>query len=256
MGKRILVTRPHHQSANLCSLIEQKGWQAVKFPVIEIRSKTLSDKDRLCLQHIEQYQYVFFVSVNAVNFAYEILNYDFGRLKQVKCVAVGLATYNQLAQYAMNNILLPEAEFNSEGILSIPELQDLGGQSCLIIRGAEGRELLANTLHARGASVDYMDVYIRAPVFHSIESVNLALDDGNLDAVFIYSVEALHNLVALAVKVKKVNNLLLIPLVVISRRVYAMAKDLGFTKIVVANKATDVAMINALNNGENCGGSN
>jgi len=256
MGKRILVTRPYHQCANLCGLLEQQGWQAIKFPVIEIRSKALSEQDCLCLQHIEQYQYVFFISVNAVDFAYEILNHDFERLKQVKCIAVGLATYNQLSQYSMINILLPDAVFNSEGILAIPELQYLGAQSCLIIRGAGGRELLASTLHARGASVDYMEVYTREPVSYTCESVNLALGDGNLDAVAIYSVEALHNLVQLAAGVKKINSLLLIPLVVISQRVFAVAKDIGFTKIVIANEATDAAMINALNNGENCGGSN
>ncbi len=256
MGKRILVTRPYKQSANLCNLIEGQGWQAIKFPVIEIRSKTLSAKECLFLQHIEQYQYVFFISVNAVKFAYEILNHDFECLKHVKCIAVGLATYSELVQYGITNILLPEAGFNSEGILAIPDLQDLDSQSCLIIRGVGGRKLLANTLRGRGALVDYMEVYTREPVSYPRESINLAFADGNLDVVVIYSVEALHNLVQLAVEVNKKNNLLLIPLLVISRRVYAAAKDIGFTKVVIANEATDAAMINALNNGENCGGSN
>jgi uroporphyrinogen-III synthase len=256
MGKCILVTRPYHQSANLCSLIEQQGWQAIKFPVIEIQRKALSEKDSLYLQHIEQYKYVFFISVNAVNFAYEILNYGFERLTQVKCIAVGLATYNQLIGYGVTNILLPDLGFNSEGILALPELQDLSGQSCLIIRGAGGRELLASTLQARGASVDYMEVYTREAVSYTSETVNLTLGAGDLDAIVIYSAEALQNLMQIAAEVKKKNSLLLIPLVVISQRVYAVAKDIGFTRIFIANETTDAAMINALNNGENCGGSN
>ena len=256
MGKSILVTRPYHQSANLCGLLEQKGWQAIKFPVIEIRRKTLSEQGCLCLQHIEQYQYVLFVSVNAVDFAYEILNHDFERLKQVKCIAVGLATYNRLSQYAMTNILLPDAAFNSEGILAIPELQDLVAQSCLIIRGTGGRELLANTLHARGASVDYMEVYTREPVSYQSEAVNSTLFAEALDAIVIYSIEALRNLVQIADEVNKKNNLLLIPLVVISQRVCVIARSMGFKKILIAEEATDMAVINALNNGENCGGSN
>ncbi|MCF7971062.1 MAG: uroporphyrinogen-III synthase [Methylococcaceae bacterium] len=256
MSKRILVTRPYNQSTNLCRLIEQQSWQAIKFPVIDIQSKTLSDKECLSLRHIDEYKYVFFVSINAVNFAYEILNHDFECLKRVTCIAVGLATYHQLAKYAIDNTLLPSAGFNSEGILDIPELQDLGGQSCLIIRGEGGREFLASTLRERGASVDYIEVYARIPVSYQRETINSILFAEPLDAVVIYSIEALYNLVQIADEVNKKNNLLIIPLVVISQRVCVIARSMGFTKILIAKEATDMAMINALNNGENCGESN
>ncbi len=256
MVKRILVTRPYNQSANLCNLIEHQGWQAIKFPVIETRSRILSEKDDLCARNIGLYQYVFFVSANAVNFAYKIFNYDFACLQQVKCITVGQATYNQLSQFGINNILIPSQGFNSEGVLALPELQDLSGQSCLIIRGAGGRELLASTLRERGASVDYMEVYTRESVSYQSQVINSTLFAETLDAIVIYSIESLHNLVQIAVELNKKDNLLLIPLVVISQRVCVVAKQLGFQKILIAEEATDMAMINALINGENCGGSN
>ena len=249
--KKILVTRPAHQSENLCHLIEQQGWQAIRFPVIEIQARELSLQDECHIQQLEQYQYVFFVSANAVNFALPLFNGKIQCLKPLISVAVGKATYTTLVKHGIDHVLLPAQGFNSEAILAMPELQVLTGQSCLIIRGDGGRELLANTLRERGARVDYLEVYKR--VIPDCDGTVLATDliNRSLTAIVIYSGDALRNLVKmLAAQEEKLLN---IPLVVISERVQTLAKNIGFKKIIVADQASDTAMIKALLNGEECG---
>ncbi len=252
-GKKILVTRPVRQSDNLCRLIEQQGWQPIRFPVIDIQSRELSMQDECHVQHIEQYQYLFFVSVNAVNFALQLFNGRIHGLQKALCVAVGKATYAALTSHGLSSVLVPTEGFNSEAVLAMPELQILTGQSCLIIRGEGGRELLADTLSKRGAKVDYLEVYRRVMPCHDNAVVEACLLNKTLAAIVIYSGDALHNLVKMLAKQEVIKNLLNVPLVVISERVQAIARNIGFKKIIVADQASDSAMINALLNGEECG---
>lgn len=252
-GKTILVTRPAHQSEKLCHLIEQQGWKVLRYPVIDIHALELSIQDKRHIQHIEQYQYVFFVSANAVNFALPIFNGKIESLQKVLCIAVGKVTCAALSDHGIRSALVPVEGFNSEAILAMPELQTLEGHCCLIIRGEGGRELLANTLRERGAKVDYLQVYKRVIPRHDNRIVESYLLNKTLSAVFIYSGEALKHLVQMMAKQEIIINLLNVPLVVISLRVQVLAKKIGFKKIIIADEASDVAMINALLNGEECG---
>jgi len=250
---KILVTRSVHQSENLCSMIEQLGWQAIRFPVIEIKAKQLSLQDDLYKQKIEQYQYLFFVSVNAVNFVLPLFSGKIETLQKISCIAVGKATFKALANIGIKSALVPLKGFNSESILAMPELQVMAGQHCLIVRGSGGRELLAQTLLERGAKVDYLEVYARVMPRHDTSEVETYLLDESLTAIVIYSGDALHNLVKMLAKQEIIKKLQNVPLVVISNRVQEIAKKNGFKKIIVADQASDSAMIKALLNGEECG---
>ncbi len=251
--KKILVTRPVHQSDLLCYMIEQQGWQAIHYPVIEIQARELSARDQMHIHNIQQYQYLFFVSANAVNFALPLINGKMETLQKKSCIAVGKATFKALANCGIESALIPANSYNSESILAKPELQSLAGFSCLIIRGEGGRELLAQTLLERGAKVDYLEVYKRVIPCHDNSEVEAYIFNKSLAAIVIYSGDALHNLIKMLAKQDIIKNLLNVPLVVISERVKTIAEKIGFNKIIVADQASDSAMINALLNGEECG---
>lgn len=252
-GKKILVTRPNHQSQNICKLIEQQGWQAIRFPVIAIKARSLSAQEIRRVENIDLYQQVFFVSVNAVNFALQIINGKMQNLQKVSCIAVGSSTYQALRTHGISNILVPEQGFNSEAILAMPQMQDMQGQSCLIIRGEGGRELLAASLQERGATVDYLEVYKRVMPISDSRVVYDYLQHKAFSAILIYSGDALNNLLKMLAKQNIKQNLLNTPLVVISQRVQDLAKKIGFKNIIIADEASDAAMMNALLNGEECG---
>jgi len=252
-AKKILITRPAQQAEKLCELIAQQGWQAIRFPVIEIQARQLSVQDNMRVQGIESYQYVFFVSVNAVNFAHKVFNGRIECLQKVSCVAVGNATHTALVAHGIKSVLVPVEGFNSEAVLAMPELQALINQSCLIIRGEGGRELLADSLRYRGATVDYLEVYKRVLPKCDCRLVEEYIHNKQLTAIFIYSGDALKNLVQLLAKEKISNDMLKITLVVISQRVKELAQKIGFKNIIIAKEASDTAMIYALLNGEECG---
>jgi len=235
-------------------LIEQQGWQAIRFPVIDIQPRLLSTRDEERIQHIAQYQFIFFVSANAVNFALQLFNGKIHKsIRKVSCIAVGKATYKALSDAGIRNVLLPGQGTDTEAMLAMPQLQNLNKCSCLIIRGEGGRELLADSLRERGATVEYLEVYKRVSPCNDTRQIKTYLLDKSLSAVVIYSGDALRNLVRMFDKQDIKQNLLNVSLVVISKRVYEIAKNIGFTKIIIADHASDSAMINALLNGEECG---
>ena len=64
----------------------------------------------------------------------------------------------------------------------------------MIFRGDGGRELLGDTLRARGATVDYVECYRRARPAADAGPLVRALERGEIDAVVVSSSEGLRNL--------------------------------------------------------------
>lgn len=251
--KKILVTRPHHQAENICRLIEKQGWEAMRFPTIEIQARSLSAQEIERIQNINHYQQVFFVSANAVNFAFQLMNNKIECLHKISCFAMGKASYQALIRYGLSHAVVPQQGFNSEAMLALPETQNIHGQFCLIIKGDGGRELLADGLRKRGAKVDYLQVYKRVTPKVDSYLISEHLHHQALNAILIYSGDALQNLVQMLANEETNKNLLNTPVVVISQRVQSLAKKIGFKKIIIADETSDIAMMNVLLNGEECG---
>lgn len=251
-GARVLVTRPKHQAENLSQLIEARGGIALRFPTLEIVPSDDVASIKATLANLNDYQWVIFISANAVNFA---LKANSGKIAHKSLPAIpflkggpgGFAAVGQSTAQAMKMAglpvdLVPEMDYNSDALLAMLALQQVEGQHCLIIRGAGGREQLATTLRSRGAKVSYLEVYKRTvPQVDSSPVVNLLAQQG-LDVITVTSAEALQNLNFM---LGEQNNklLLLIPLVVVSDRIRCIAADMGFNRIVVADSPTDTAIL-------------
>jgi uroporphyrinogen-III synthase len=248
----ILVTRPKNQADNLCKLIEQIGGTPVRFPVLEIIPVEPLDEIKKTLNSLDQYQWLFFVSTNAVNFALRANNGRIGNLQHVRIVAVGQATAGALRNAELNVDLVPEQKYNTEAILAMPQLQELNGQSCLIVRGQGGRELLAQTLEERGAQVYYLEVYRRILPETKSGYVEKLLHQKQLDVITVTSGEALNNLLIL-LNSNVHQQLLATPLAVISQRIGKLAVERGFKQVFVSEKPADTALVKAIVNGEKCG---
>ena len=242
-GAHVLVTRPTHQAENLCHLIEAQRGVAVRFPTLAIAAPDNACAIQNTLAQLDTYQWLIFISANAVRMhSYPVDDGKIKKSKSVRIAAIGKATSEALTLAGLPVDLVPEKGYNSEALLAMPQLQQMKGQRCLIVRGEGGRDELATTLRNRGAHVDYMDVYKR--IIPSIDSslVSSLLVQDKLDVITVTSGEALQNLFIMLEK-KHHQRLLAVPLVVVSNRIRQLAADMGFKRIAVTNCPSDSAIL-------------
>lgn len=184
--KRVWVTRPEGQQAALVAMLEAQGFAATVQSSLQLEPLPLSAEDKQKLIDIDLYQYVFFVSTNAVRFALPILEDYWPQWPVgVNWLAVGDATAAALKAAGFVP-QWPESGFNSEAALAMPALQDMREQRVLILRGETGRELFTDTLRARGATVE------RIPLYRRRCHPALKWPSPAPDAVMVTSVESWH----------------------------------------------------------------
>lgn len=252
-NKRILVTRPEHQADQLCALISSAGGQPLLFPTIEIRSLLDSKKLDRCFSSIIEYDFVIFVSRNAVTAVFEhyLKGLDFSSLNlsgQSQLLAIGSGTASALSEIGMIDVLHAGVQADSESLLLLPELNSelVSNKKVLIVRGIGGRELLADNLKERGALVDYAEVYQRVLPEYGLQQCQEVWQNDQPDAVIVSSNEGLENLLKLTAEVDQ-EKLFNTPLVVMSVRNAELAKEMGFvSEMEVAKAKSDEGLLSAL----------
>ena len=188
-GTGVLVTRPRTQVNELVDAIERHGGQAFCFPVIEIVARE-PQAIRDDLAGLAAPDIAIFISRNAVEHG---IRYTGGALIAV----IGPATADAVRAAGRVVDIQPSSGYDSEHLLAEAPLQDVAGKNVRIIRGSQGRELLAEELRARGATVDYLSVYERRlPGVDTDTLVELERRwrQGNINVITIMSVQSLVNL--------------------------------------------------------------
>ncbi len=240
-GQGVLVTRPGTQASELSALIQSAGGRPILFPTLEILPPVDPDLPRsLLTQH---WDIVIFISRNAVTGARDLLP-DLHGLSGAQVAAVGKATATVLAEIGHAPDLIPTEHYDSESLLALPELSQVGGKRVLIVRGVGGRAHLGDTLSTRGAAVAYAEVYRRA---RPQVDATLLLADWHQSLGFITATsdEVLNNLLGMIPEAEW-PWLKTLPLVVFSDRGAGSAMELGFRVVAVAKAASDEAMVEAL----------
>ena len=106
---RVLVTRPVHQAENLSFLIEGQGGVAVRFPTLAIVALDDSSRIKRTLAHLDRYQWLVFISANAVTmYSYYTDSDKMQKFKSVRVAAIGKATAQALALAGLPVDLVPE----------------------------------------------------------------------------------------------------------------------------------------------------
>lgn len=235
-GQRILVTRPRAQSAKLVSMLRESGGVPIQFPVISIEPVPATQWQVDSLDHCD---WLIFVSRNAVDSF--INGWHQSLPEQLQLAAVGHATAEAMRKAGLRVDCQPDTSTGSEGLLQMPEMQMMNGKRVQIVRGQGGREWLADTLKARGASIGYIEVYQRKLAQHDRNSCIQAM---HADKLVCTSVAGIDNLCRLLTGFKA--ELLCKPLVVVSDRLKKHALELGFRWVEVSSDASDSAVIHTL----------
>jgi len=197
-GRRILLTRPAGQNEGLAALVRAAGGEAVVFPAIEILEVGDPAPLRAAVDRLDRYDLAVFVSPNAVDKAMTAVHARRAWPPRLRAATVGKASEQALARHGVTGVIAPSDRFDSEALAAMPALAAVAGQRVVIFRGGEGRELLGDTLRARGATVDYVACYRRARPSADAGPLVRALARGEIDAVVASSSEGLRNLFGMA----------------------------------------------------------
>ncbi|HWT29208.1 MAG TPA: uroporphyrinogen-III synthase [Methylophilaceae bacterium] len=242
--RHIVITRPPGQASRLSRLIVAQAGIAHLFPLIEI--VPLEDYTAFdgVIAALEDYDWAIFISSNAVEHAMpRLLARSAGMPSGLRFAAIGPVTATSLAGYGVTQTLTPSQRFDSEALLALPEMQAVAGRKILIFRGVGGREVLAETLRARGASVTFAECYRRINPQRNADSLQQLWQNGSLDAIVVTTSEAMRHLLALAGD--NAPWLAATPLCVNHARIGELASSYGLTT-AVADAPGDDAMLACL----------
>jgi uroporphyrinogen III methyltransferase/synthase len=249
-GKRIVVTRPRVQAADLCDKLAALGAIPIRFPTIEIAP--LDDYTALdqALARLANYQWIIFTSVNGVSAFWQRLEAageNSNALDGIRVAAIGPATARALEKRGIAAQFIPD-EYVAEAM--VEGMGDVRGQGILLPRADIAREALADGLRKRGAIVDEIAAYHTLIVdAHDSGTLNLRamLQHGEIDAITFTSSSTARGFVQaidLRTEIKNPNSKIVIACIgpITARTV----RDLGLPVDVTATEYTMDGLVAAL----------
>ncbi|MBX3708511.1 MAG: uroporphyrinogen-III synthase [Gammaproteobacteria bacterium] len=247
-GLHILVTRPAPQGLELCQLITAHGGHAINFPTIAFAPPPDPVAFQKTVNVLGEQEWLIFISPQAVyssvlhiRKAWPIFPY------WVKFAAVGAGTAKALHEAGYDVSVHPLTEWNSEGLLDLPEFQPItiAEKKIAIIRGVGGREWLDKVLAERGAHVLPVIAYERTLPQVDVNECAASFVDHKIDVIVCASNDGIRNLkLLLGERIWPLISV--IPLVVLSQRMKMLAQDLGFQRIWVTRNASQIAILEAM----------
>lgn len=234
-GRTVVVTRPRHQAGALARMIEAAGGRAVIFPLLEIALADDPEPLQAAIAGLDRYDFAFFISPNAVAFSVPAIAARGPWPAKLRAAAVGEGSAQALRELGIADVIVPSERFDSEALLAMPALApaELRGRRAVIFRGDGGRELLADTLRERGATVDCVTCYRRLPPTGGAAVLHELWNKGRLDAITLSSSEGLRHLLALLDADGRAR-LAATPIFAPHARIVANAGELGLTVIETA----------------------
>ena len=191
----IAITRPVAQATKMTSLIQEHGGHAIAFPLIDIVPLEDYSQFNDAIKSLVDYDWAIFISSNAVQNGMPRIKNQFNPLPpNLRFAAIGPVTAAKLIELGAENVLIPENRFDSESLLNLPEMQHVQGKKVMIVRGLGGREVLADTLKSRGATVRFAECYRRINPQRDCLYLEQLWQNNQCHAIVITSSEAMRHL--------------------------------------------------------------
>lgn len=245
-GRTIVVTRPLAQAGPLAEAIVAAGGTPLIFPLLEISPASDPSPLLAAVERLPDYALAVFISPNAVDHALPAILARCPWPASLLPAAVGLGTVKALLAHGVSGCIAPTERFDSEALLALPELAKdaIAGRRVVLFRGDGGRELLADTLRERGATVDCITCYRRSGPSDGVAPLLRAWRAGQLDALTVSSSEGLRYLVEL-LDAEGLDFLQRTPLFVPHARIAENAGAMGLSNIILCG-AADAGIMAAL----------
>lgn len=243
-GKKILVTRPKHQSMGLSRLLEREGAQVLETPTIEIVER--SGEVNRVIKKLADYDWLVFTSANGVSAFYQGLvnkGLDSRILYPVKVCAIGPATAQALASWGIRADLVP-SEYSTTGILAGMKGRTIRGKSFLLVRADIATSELEEELKKKGASVERLSVYKTVLASKMDKEVKNELTCGKVDIIVFTSASTVKGFCKLLGK--DISSIGKPVIACIGPVTAATAKDARLEVSVVAKEHTVEGLISAM----------
>ncbi|HSI24175.1 MAG TPA: uroporphyrinogen-III synthase [Methylotenera sp.] len=234
----IAITRPVDQAKKLSKLMTEAGGTPILFPLIEITALNNYSQFETVIKDIAEYDWAIFISSNAVQNGMPRL-LKLGIPSHLQFAAIGPVTASELKAFGVKEVLIPMERFDSESLLALPEMGQVEGKKILLVRGVGGRDVLAETLRARGALVTFAECYQRINPQTNCDLLTQLYSKNKLHGIVITSSEAMRHLLDLAGDSEWLKN---ITLFVNHARIAEVPLQLGL-KVAVASAPGDEAML-------------
>lgn len=193
MSRRVVVTRPAAQSAELCGLLEAAGAVPILVPTIAIVAPSSFEALDRALRSDAGYDWLVFTSANGARSVLQrtaTLGLDLGLSTNLRLAAVGPATRAVLSDAGLTVTAMPSDRRGDQ----IPEcLGDLDGLRILLPRSDLADDKLPSLLREGGAGVDTVVAYRTTTQALTPASLE-ALDEG-VDAISFTSPSTIRGLV-------------------------------------------------------------
>ncbi|MFZ5723604.1 MAG: uroporphyrinogen-III synthase [Pseudomonadota bacterium] len=243
-GWQVLVTRPAGVADSLCAALTDAGAIVHRAPVLAIEALPETTAARALAQDLDRFDVVIVTSRHAVQFGVDRLAEYWPQWPAGVCwLAVGRATAAALAVRGITAAAPDDAR--SEGLLALPQLNDIAGRRVLLLTGEGGRGLLEQALTARGARLERLAAYRRtenAEAGRALAAWRALPVPAAQRAVLVTSGDALQNLLARAPWLRTQDALV----VAAGERIAALARDGGLPRVVAATGADDDNLLAAL----------
>jgi uroporphyrinogen III methyltransferase/synthase len=166
-GKRVLVGRAPHQAASTSALLRRRGAEPVEIPLLRIEAPPDPSRVARAVDELATYDVVAFTSDNGVSRFFDAIaaaNKDARAFGGAAIAAIGDGTASALAGRGVRADLVPttfRGEELAEAILDhlVKRPSGPAGARVLVPRALVAREVLPDTLRARGVVVDVVPVY-------------------------------------------------------------------------------------------------
>ncbi len=240
----LAIVRPAPECHQLVERLNDAGIPAIAAPIMTFEPGRDAEQWPAILASLKPADIIIAVSKTAVTFSSQIMTqHNIKWRKDVHYIAVGESSAEQLKAATGQTVHFPQ-QADSEGVLALPILGNVTQRRIVILRGQNGRELIKDTLAAKGACVAYCEVYQRH--WQHIEPSQLYRRWHNkVTGVVITSQAQLEHLWASCAPQHQ-TWLQSLPLWVPSKRVALYAQNLGFRTISSVNSAANSALFATL----------
>jgi uroporphyrinogen-III synthase len=241
---RLLLTRPAEDCAALAETLAAQGVFSSCLPLLEIAPLPVSEKIRRAITQLPSCSAVIVVSKPAARIALDLL--DGASALTMPWFSVGAATAQILLDHGLDANFPADGD-DSEALLQLPRLREAisqPGAQVLILRGEGGRELLAERLRERGASVEYLELYRRDLPAYAPDELPRRIAAERLNGLVVSSGQGFEHLRQMAGDAWP--TIAPLPLFVPSPRVAELARAAGARTVVDCRGASAAALLTAL----------